>query len=309
MIGILDHKWGVSSAQDRVWAQVSGLSPHAAGRRLFVVLQAFVDDSYTQNGTFVLAGYIASAEAWVNFSKDWEQLLPLTNRGPSGKWRFKMREMARRMRDVIPFHRVIEQHALIAISCKINLIDLARAKSSILAENVSIDWGFMDNPFWLSIQCLMDMFHKARAAHSDHPVFGNLLPLDQKVDFYFDDHTKKRAILGAWDDYLLNRGDDVRGLYGVTPRFENDEEFMPLQAADFWAWLVRKGYENGTIQQLQAGDFGEWTASKLIPSLAISFSEDELCVDLVKIVRDFLRRENENRPIFRVRFSVNGQRL
>ena len=56
MIGILGHVWGVSRAQDRIWGQVSGIAPSRAGRRLFMVLQAFVDESRGERGTFVLAG-------------------------------------------------------------------------------------------------------------------------------------------------------------------------------------------------------------------------------------------------------------
>jgi hypothetical protein len=33
-----------------------------------MVLQAFIDDSYTPNGVFVLGGYVASAEAWAELS-------------------------------------------------------------------------------------------------------------------------------------------------------------------------------------------------------------------------------------------------
>jgi hypothetical protein len=63
-----------------------------------MVLQAYFDDSYTENGTFVLAGYVASVAAWAAFSQEWEALLPTlpaTARGHSGKLRFKMSEMQR----------------------------------------------------------------------------------------------------------------------------------------------------------------------------------------------------------------------
>jgi hypothetical protein len=94
MMGILDHVWGVSKAQDRVWAQVSGLRPSCAHRRLLVALQAFIDDSTDEGGTFVLAGHIASAEVWSNFAKEWEEMLPFGIRGKDGKFYFKMNEMA-----------------------------------------------------------------------------------------------------------------------------------------------------------------------------------------------------------------------
>ena len=48
-----------------------------------MVLQAFIDES-GKNDWFVLGGYIASAEAWAAFSKDWEQILPLGIRDKKG---------------------------------------------------------------------------------------------------------------------------------------------------------------------------------------------------------------------------------
>ena len=40
-------------------------------------MQAFVDESYDDDsGVFVMAGCISTAEAWVQFSKEWEEMLP-----------------------------------------------------------------------------------------------------------------------------------------------------------------------------------------------------------------------------------------
>ncbi len=44
-MGILDHVCGLSSEQDRVWAQVAGMHPDHAGERLLMVWQAFIDES------------------------------------------------------------------------------------------------------------------------------------------------------------------------------------------------------------------------------------------------------------------------
>src|SRR3981081_2765566 len=97
-----DHVWGISPGADRVWAQIAGVAPSTRPwERLFVVLQAFIDESYTENGGFVLAGYIASAGAWAEFASEWESLLPFAMQGKSGKHRFKMSEMAQYM-DRVP---------------------------------------------------------------------------------------------------------------------------------------------------------------------------------------------------------------
>lgn len=54
--------------------------------------QAFIDDSTTPGGEFVLAGHIAPAEAWAKFAKEWEELLPFGTLAENGKYHFKMSE-------------------------------------------------------------------------------------------------------------------------------------------------------------------------------------------------------------------------
>ena len=91
MNALLDHAWGKSAAQDRVWAQVTGLAPSRAVRRWLMALtyQAFIDDSYTHGGEFVLAGHVATAENWAKFAAEWENLLPSGTLGKIG-YHFKM---------------------------------------------------------------------------------------------------------------------------------------------------------------------------------------------------------------------------
>jgi hypothetical protein len=69
------------------------------------------------------------------------------------------------------------------------------------------------------------------------------------------------------------------------PTFGSDEKFLPLQAADFWAWWVRKGYEEGTLAQYQNADFGTWKGTKKIPMINITFSEDQLAAALIKRIK------------------------
>ena len=52
-------------------------------------------------------------------------------------------------------------------------------------------------------------------------------------------------ILSTWDGYLQTKPQEVRDLFGATPRFEDYREFLPLQAADLWAWWIRKWHEDG----------------------------------------------------------------
>lgn len=237
-----------------------------------MVLQAYVDDSYTENGVFVLAGYVATAAAWASFSQEWEKLLPTATRGPSGKFRFKMSEMANQINRVPAFHCIIENHVLMAISCKIDLGDLERAKQRIWSDNIQIIWGPPHNPNNQVIGYLLTHFHRLRY---ERQLLVNLLPLDEKVDFYFDLHSDINTL--DWDAFVASETSrSIRELYGAPARFEDDEEFLPLQAADFLAWWIRDGYQNGRLQSYLSGDFGFWRGKKAIPYLNIMVSEDQL---------------------------------
>lgn len=224
MVSILDHMWGRSPAQDRIWEQVFGFAPKVADRRVLVTFKAVIDDSQDERGAFVLAGYIARAAAWADFTREWDELLPLTPMGKSGKHRFKMSEMVRSeegLAHLPAFFRVIERHVFASISARINPGDLRRIQARILVPGIEIDWDKYANPYYVTYRCLMDEFHSAR------PSMTEWISADEKVDFIFDRNSAEKVIRASWDDYIAGRADDFRGFYGACPAFEDDEEFLP----------------------------------------------------------------------------------
>jgi len=256
---LLRHVWGESRAVDRVWAQVSGLPPSLSDRRLLMVFQACIDDSAAKDGTFVLGGHIATAENWAKFSADWEQLLPLARMNRDGKRRFKMTEMMsnpQRRQDTAAFFRVIEKHVACSISCAFNVDDLRAARGRVYVPDAPINWSKMRNSYFFAFRLLMDTFH----AHKEK--MSNVIPMDERVDFIFDDQSEKSLVLSAWDGYLASRPADMKPRFGSMPRFENDEEFLPLQAADLWAGAVRGWTAAGTPEKIRSSDFGEWKAER-----------------------------------------------
>jgi hypothetical protein len=103
-------------------------------KRLFMVMQAFVDDSYKANGVYVLAGNIATPEKWASFSKDWEEMLPLAPIDEHGRRNFKMREMVltpERRENLGAFYRVMEKHILCSFSFHFRINDLKAAKERV----------------------------------------------------------------------------------------------------------------------------------------------------------------------------------
>jgi len=44
-----------------------------------------------------------------------------------------------------------------------------------------------------------------------------------------------------WDDIISKLPEHLREHAGQSPRFVDDEECIPIQAADFLAWWIQKG--------------------------------------------------------------------
>jgi len=91
-------------------------------------LQAYVDASGKGDPhLLVIAGYIASADAWELFAAEWQKRLNEA-RLPY----FKMNKMSRRPEIAGYFYRVIEEHDITAaISCVIDVSGLTDAFHSI----------------------------------------------------------------------------------------------------------------------------------------------------------------------------------
>ncbi|MGE0579913.1 DUF3800 domain-containing protein [Reyranella sp.] len=302
MNALLEHVWGASRAADHVWAEVCGLAPGKAVGRLLMIFRAAVDESEnrSRDGLFVMGGHVATAEAWAKFSAEWEKMLPAGTRAKNGNMHFKMDEMddndERRSR--VPwFFRIIEQHVLFSFSCVIDKGDLRRAMGRVWIPDCDIDWGFVANPYKITFRALYDMFHTNRH------IIDNVVPsLNEPIDFVFDNRTDaKKEILESWDDYLASRPPETKQFYSKSvPRFLDDQEFVPLQAADFWAWWIRHWAEAGTLDNQDTGDFGYFQQQREgWVKVGFFFTEDELVKDFMKSVRE---RIEPGRYIYDLRY-------
>jgi hypothetical protein len=131
----------------------------------------------------------------------------------------------------------------------------------------------------------MDKFHLERAR------MGDFIPLDEPIHFHFDEHLEgKSHVRAAWDEYMANRPDAIRHLYGGEPRFESSVKFAPLQAADLWVWWVRKWWDDGEPERILEHHFGDFQRSLKInqATIDIVFREDDFIPTLVGIVKDHI---------------------
>ena len=305
-MSILDHIWGESPAADRVWAQFAGMRPSLIPRLRLMVLQAYMDDSRDDaSGTYVLAGYIASVEQWAAFSRDWEALLPLATKNKNGECRFKMSEMARagKMEDVALFRNVIMKHAQMGIAIIINTKALRSKVDNLVAavpipeagieieieiEALKAKWR---DPFFFCFRALLDTIPELQTEKSE------LVPVDGVVDFWFDkEEANEIYVRSIWDEYLARREPEYRPLYGAKPRFERDEDFPPLQAADFWAWWVRKWTLEFGPEGIQEGQYPFDPGDKKMFYLTLTATEEQISTTVAKSIgaalEEFVQRGN-----------------
>ncbi|WP_315742091.1 DUF3800 domain-containing protein [Bradyrhizobium sp. SZCCHNR1075] len=245
--------------------------------------QGFIDESISSE-ELVLGGYIAPASVWAKFSKDWEELLPLAMKGKDGSFYFKMSEMAvHKMDQVRAFYNVIDQYPdLVPISLRINLEDLESAKRRLADFANTMGWSVhlnnWANPYYLAFRLLLDNFHI-------HPIPMEKIPAGEPINFVFDERAEKKFILAAWNEIVERIADDIKHPLGSSPRFENDKRFLPLQAADLWAWWVREWYEEDNHHppaKMNQLDFGTWRG-KNRKKLVMTAFEDQLFKVLLAI--------------------------
>lgn len=245
--------------------------------------QAFIDDSYSAGGTYILAGAVATSENWELFSKEWEILL---NSGwglindKNNKHHFKYSEMKFRRKENIPvFLNTLEKYISCFIATKIDISDLEKAKKRIVIEGIQPDWTEFD-AFYMAFRSLMDKFHMHRNIMIEALGSGT-------VDFYFDDQSQKGRIFKMWDNYLKNRPEDIRSYYGNLPRFESDSSFLPLQGADLLAGFARDCYEQNNSQAFITMSMEKYkrTSNHRILGFLAEETEDDLTKYLIRQAR------------------------
>jgi hypothetical protein len=229
-----------------------------------MALQAYIDDSVEHGKVLVLAGYIASAERWQKFSDAWQERLD------HARWkRFKMSEIAAsgsqdQMEKAGWFYRAIEDHAQAFIAVAVEIEPLKRVVEELQfrpADNPT----YLENPYVLAFRSIIDF-----TAQYQHE-----LGITEPIDFIFDDRGEKKDVRRGYEVFMEWCREDLKNRLGREPMFEGDEDFLPLQAADCWAWHVRKHWlQNGSITK--GIIMPSWRPSKNIPGHRLNMDEYEI---------------------------------
>lgn len=196
-------------------------------RRVFCMLQANVDESENHVlKTFVLGGFVADETQWRSFSAKWSEALLTYNNGR----RFKMAEVAgrwseERQREVLPiFAKIIWDHVQLGFSIQLN----PRALKEVYADHP--EPGFRD-PWHFSL------FMLVVSLATSEKLSG------KKMEYVFDTGRAEKKVRKAWPSFMSGAPPIARECVVGEPQFRDDEKWLPLQAADFRAWWVRRRLE------------------------------------------------------------------
>ena len=241
------------------------------------MLQAFIDDS-REDPVFLLAGYIAPAERWALFSDRWQEVLDMT---PKIAGSFKMKEFfrggltAQKIERLNLLHGVIEEHAsaVVAIAFDPNKLRIAFAP-------VAKELGKQNqNPHLFAYTRLMVSVAQAQSQ----------LGLEGPIKFIFDEQMhERRHMLEAWEwawQYAKPVIPGLKNIIGATPGFETDENARPLQAADMFAWWLRRRFvAQSRGQEPIIPPWADADRPSNVKGFLIQFNGDELKAEADKVL-------------------------
>lgn len=235
---------GGSGSRRGVWSPwlpawppfLPGLPKPRRRRRLLVPVQAFLDDSGCkgQGHVFVLAGLIAPAEQWAEFSIEWGECLA----SPPAIRVFKLTEAMSctgnfhrfsyrdRERKVAALARIIVRHATTAFTCTLDLGAFERTFTQ--AQRPFNGWYFAAYFYALFGLCV-DIYGRGYAKEEFEAIFDEQRIFEPRIKEWYP-RMKSLARIVLVPEASILPSDLL---------FRSDDAFQPLQAADMLAGLFR----------------------------------------------------------------------
>ena len=210
------------------------------------MLQAFIDESESEKtpAMFLLGGYIAKAEAWADLSTEWDKALRMN---PTIRY-FKLREAlggnkefyhlseGARTERIALMRSIVEKFDLRAFSLGFYLADLKETHAAFDKK-----WS---NPYYTATLALIPQLARSHEAFQ--------LPREP-LEIVFDNRVReKAAILQGYEDARAVAKPAPPDLFTAVlrnpPRWADDQDVLPLQAADMqttWARLRKEAKHRG----------------------------------------------------------------
>jgi hypothetical protein len=247
-----------------------------------MALQAYVDDSKTGEEVLVLAGYIAPADRWQQFSLEWDFLLK-----ESPTWvEFKMKHAIRYPARSERFYRLVERYAVAFVVCLIEIRALRQ-----LFEEMELPPLFT-NPYNFAFRAITDATYQEL----------HLLNIHDKVEFIFDKRGEEKFVQSGWDFYERTIPAEQRARIVGIPKFQESVDVLPLQAAEIIAWNTRKHW----LKHRNISDPIElpWPELRQIPGHKVHWNYDAIRPNLERLRALFLELGLVPRPRWTVTKKV-----
>ncbi len=200
------------------------------------MIEAYSDDSGRgQPPVFVYAGWVSTADRWADFANEWDRALTI----PPSVTHFKMKDAAACEGEFARFSKpqrderlrllmdIINSHVDYGVSVSVRQDHYTEVFDNVLSVTY-------DSPYQFAATHLM-----ARIVGWERMDLRN-----SKVKFIFDEMnaTEEAEIKHFWD-LTRKRGPAwVRRRVGRVT-VEDDEDVLPLQAADILAWVTRRVFD------------------------------------------------------------------
>ena len=220
---------------------LSGLPEPERKRRLLMPVQAFVDESggKGQGGHLVLCALVSNSERWADFSDEWRMCL---NTSPALR-RFKMKDAAGLTGDFFGWQpdardkklrelaRIINRHAEFLVYCAVDLKGHEKVHATNLPKPLNEPYFW---PFHIIIMSIcLDLWD---------------LGWRERFEIIFDEEVIFGPRAKAWYPVIKRvvqiREPEAHSIMPIDPLFRSDDEFRPIQAADLFAWCIRRNTNN-----------------------------------------------------------------
>ena len=197
-----------------------------------MVLWGYGDDSYEKNSAYVLAGWLGTAENWGKFSDEYEDIgLPRTlhmrtTRHPRGP---RVRKLA----------ALTQKYSSYRVDCVLHQCNYRNlVKGKITPE--------LDSPYFILFYQVI--LSAARLADA--------VGWEGTIDWIFDEQGKIGIAANNWYWWIKEHAPpNLKRRLGSTPIFRNDDQVLPLKAADLFAWQIRRHLALEQPKGIQPNEF------------------------------------------------------
>lgn len=263
-----------------------------------MVSQAFIDDSGSEglSHMFVLGGFVSEHVRWSAFSNDWQSALDVA---PSLDY-FKMREAmafrgqfdrnrgwneALRRQRLGLFSEIIVEHVQARISTSVQTLLFRQYIQALPSPGGRTSSS--DSPYsYLVTRAIIATIHYLYNRDLEYP-----------CDFILDEQTGFTSGLEMWWDvfrhHLKEERDGTRRYIKNRPIWRDEKDFLPLQAADLYAWLVRRRHQDNRLLIMPSKH--PFSLLERIPNIETTISIGEL-INLRKHLLHIGKRFREYNP-------------